>query len=783
MTILEDTVGAEFSSVERPDGRWSTPSETLSRGEPDWRSLFERERARADEERGRADAAEARSEELRWSDVDARSRAGSLKWQLDTLRKKLKAAVEETKEVRRTAKDALFFQAEVARLTKLVSNAGVDAGKRGTISSRRKAGREAEARKNTAKSREASRLRKALETEQAQKDRIKSLRREMAGLRTDLREAEKQKGTIRALSKRIEWLQELLGAYQDQKDRIRVLSWQVGTLSEEVGLLRPALKTSKEEKKALASRVVVIEPQLVGKDAQLRAALRRSRGQKKTIKSQSREIGRLRKALRSSKTHREALAVRLAKLRATGAVLSKRLFGRKSEKQETPRSERRRGQQPGAAGHGRTQRPALDERTEVHNPPAHERVCACCGKAYAANGDEVSTIVEIHVAAHKRVIHRPRWRRTCTCTLSPRDVSAPPAPRLFARTPYGISVWARFLFERYACFRPINRVAAWLSDQGLPISPGTLGDSVVRFLPLFEPLSDAILVHQNEATLRHGDETSWRVQSLRESGRSSRAWLWTSVSIDAVSFHIDPSRSAEAAARLFGDAAPDTVLVCDRYSAYKKLARDLAGMVVLAWCWSHVRRDFIECAAGEAPLTEWCQGWIERIASIYRLNETRLVHYDPGRKRQTEAFAAAQVALEVAIDDLFAGAEKELAVLPAGAREGKALRSLVNHREGLCVFVDRPQVPMDNNFAERMLRGPTIGRRLSFGSDSETGALFTARMYSIIGTLALNGIDVRRWLEAWLEACAANGGPPPDLSPWLPWSMSEKRRRGFTAPG
>ena len=46
----------------------------------------------------------------------------------------------------------------------------------------------------------------------------------------------------------------------------------------------------------------------------------------------------------------------------------------------------------------------------------------------------------------------------------------------------------------------------------------------------------------------------------------------------------------------------------------------------------------------------------------------------------------------------------------------KALRSLVNHREGLCVFVDRPQVPLDNNLAERVLRGPAIGRRLSFGS-------------------------------------------------------------------
>ena len=228
----------------------------------------------------------------------------------------------------------------------------------------------------------------------------------------------------------------------------------------------------------------------------------------------------------------------------------------------------------------------------------------------------------------------------------------------------------------------------------------------------------------------------------------------------------------------------DTVIVCDRYSAYKKLARLLGGVVTLAFCWSHMRRDFIECAAGQVKLTQWCQGWIERVASIYRLNEARLEHYDPGIEHQTPEFDVAQGALKEALDGLFAQAREELAALPDQAREGKALRSLLNHREGLSVFVDRPQVPLDNNLAERLLRGPAIGRGLSFGSDSEGGARFTAIMYSVVGTLSMNGIDVLRWLQAWLQACANNGRKPPaDLSPWLPWSMSEERRREFMAPG
>ena len=317
--------------------------------------------------------------------------------------------------------------------------------------------------------------------------------------------------------------------------------------------------------------------------------------------SLSRENARLRKAVKGSRRRIEMLEAQLDKLRATGSVLSKKLYGRKSEQQDKPRSGRKRGHQHGAPGHGRTQRPGLEERPEEINPPPDACVCAQCGQPYAPNGTEQSSLIEIEVKAHKRVISRPRLRRTCECASSPMEVSAPPVPRLFPRTPYGISFWARFLFEHCACFRPVHRVAAWFSGHGLPVSPGTLADSLKRFVPLFEPMFQAILAHQNTAALRHADETSWRVQELRSDDRSSRAWLWVSVSSDAVCFRIDPSRSAEAAYKLFVGALLYTVIVCDRYSAYKRLVSLLGGLVVLAFCWSHVRRDFIECAAQTPP--------------------------------------------------------------------------------------------------------------------------------------------------------------------------------------
>ena len=413
-------------------------------------------------------------------------------------------------------------------------------------------------------------------------------------------------------------------------------------------------------------------------------------------------------------------------------------------------------------------------------------MCPRCGKPYVANGERCTALFEIDVEAWENIIVRPRYRRGCDCASSPREVTAPPVTRLFETTPYGISVWACMLYERFVCRRPLHRVAAWMADMGLPISPGTLADSIKRFVPLFEPLAKAILAHQNTAPLRHADETTWRVQAYREKGRSSRAWLWTSVSRDALYYHIDSSRSAEVAMKLFGSTDGAVVLVCDRLSTYKRLARELDGKVFLQWCWAHRRRSYIDRAAGRVRLRRWCQGWIERIAEIYRLNDARLEHYDPGHllERQSAAFDAAHARLKKAVDELFAASETELVGMSDRALRAKPLRSLLKHREGLCVFVDKPFVPMDNNIAELALREAVIGRRLSFGSDSETGADFTAMMYSVAGTLASNGIDVRRWLREWLTACAENGGKPPDdLSPWLPWSMSEERRRELAASG
>ena len=72
-----------------------------------------------------------------------------------------------------------------------------------------------------------------------------------------------------------------------------------------------------------------------------------------------------------------------------------------------------------------------------------------------------------------------------------------------------------------------------------------------------------------------------------------------------------------------------------------------------------------------------------------------------------------------------------------------ALESLLNHEAGLRVFVGRPFAPMDNNAAERALRGAAIGRKLCHGSFSERGAELLGCLYSVYGTLQRGRGSVR----------------------------------------
>ena len=343
MAVLDEDFGTDLTLVEGNGGVGSCPVSVPGPTPRDLRSLYERERARADRERARADAAEARAEELRWAEVASRSDAGAWKSRFKACRGRLSEAVEETKEARRAARDVPSLQAEVARLETLLSEAGIGSNEsskiealRKEVARLRKALTVPEAREGAVGPRPAETRRRhtALEQSPDQKDTIRTLRKDITRLNNEVVRRDKR---ILQLNKRLdqekqstETIRETARKLSSESLRlhreVRILGdseARARSLSDEVFWLRHALEVSRAGKEKLKARLAklraagaTLSKLPCDEASQLRATLRRSRRQKTTLKARRKENARLHRTVRKLETRKAALEVQPAKLRA-----------------------------------------------------------------------------------------------------------------------------------------------------------------------------------------------------------------------------------------------------------------------------------------------------------------------------------------------------------------------------------------------------------------------------------------------------------------------------------
>ena len=497
--------------------------------------------------------------------------------------------------------------------------------------------------------------------------------------------------------------------------------------------------------------------------------------------------------------------------------LRNRLFGQRSEKKNSSKSEknnspnssnRSRGQQQNSAGHGRTHRPDLPVIDELHDLAEDKKKCSQCGLAHIPIPalDEKSEIITVEVKAHTRCIYRPAYQRNpgCQCEGTPGIITAPPPDKLIPSGSYDIPFWVEIILGKYRYGQPTNRYLQDLSDQALAVSAGTVAGGLQKIAPLFTPIIEALYGKQMNEKLFHNDETRWEVFVDIEGKVGTRWYLWVTRSESVIFYCIDPSRgTAVPGAHFAGLQNERVILVCDRYSAYKKLAR-LSTAILLAYCWAHVRRDFLNAATSFKVLEHWALQWKESIGTLYHLNQLRLAQWAPNipLAKQSADFKQQHQALRELLQSMHSQAKEVVGLnkkknLEAGRKETslvgikcsaekqqiKVYQSLLNHWEGLILFMNNPEVPLDNNIAENSIRNPVTGRKAYYGSGSIWSAELAATLFSILQTLVLWNINPRHWLSAYFKACAKNSGKAPDyIKPFIPWEMDDNRKALLSRP-
>jgi transposase len=519
---------------------------------------------------------------------------------------------------------------------------------------------------------------------------------------------------------------------------------------------------------------------------------------------QARQQANYYRALFGAAKRREAAKdVRIAQLEAEVRILKQRLYGAKSESRhgadqlrisqpQDPLAEdaspaeaaspdtaaagqpvRKRGQQKGNPIPKRRDYSHLPVLTEERVLPDEKARCSCCGKPFAPGGyEEDKEIIEIDVKAYRRRIRRRRYLRTCSCPDLPTVVAAPIVPRVLPHSPLGISVWVQILLDKYNYARATHKQLDDLCGHGLGLASGTVIGGLKRLAGLFAPVYDKFGERSRKQGMWNADETRWPVFQVIAGKVGNRWYVWLFESADCVVFTLDKGRAHDVPEKHFGEKACGIVVV-DRYSAYKAMKHVKEGRLRLAFCWAHQRRDFLDVEKSWPKLSEWAVGWLGRIGELYKLNDERLQE-----KAKSRAFKQKDKRVRQAVEEMHKSMEAQLQEQKLHPAKRRVLQSMQEHWEGLTLFVDNPHVPMDNNQSERTLRIAALCRKNYYGSGCEWSGKLAVTMFSIIATLKKHRLNPRKWLTAYLQACAEAGGKPPeDVDKWLPWNMNAQQKK------
>jgi len=397
-------------------------------------------------------------------------------------------------------------------------------------------------------------------------------------------------------------------------------------------------------------------------------------------------------------------------------------------------------------------------------------------------GAKTSEEIDWDVVIRRKMHRRLKYRKTCRCPSSPAFITAPTPAKLIPKGILSSGAVAHLLVEKFELGRPVSSSLRLMRmASGVDISEGTAAGVMRRMSPFLRPLYAGIIERNRLASRWHADETRWGVYEDIEGKSGHKWWMWVFKSEDAVVFIIDPSRGSEVAKGHLGwrkedkDAyPPQRILSTDMYRGYMGLYK-----ITRSYCWAHVRRHFIETAEGyREVLGDWGQKWVERIGKLYQLNNARL-ETEPG----SDGHEQAQMRLREHVAGMESVMHSEIAD-PDLHKKGKdVLYMLVRHWEGLMVFLEHPQVPLDNNEAERLLRTPVVGRKNFYGSGAVWSGELAAMMFSILATAKINGLNPLSYLKAYLKSCAEAGGNVPDeVERFLPWKISEEDRIAWSNP-
>lgn len=384
---------------------------------------------------------------------------------------------------------------------------------------------------------------------------------------------------------------------------------------------------------------------------------------------------------------------------------------KKSDKPEFPKAvalglpPHRWGRKPGHPGRTRPKPNHID-----HEVIQKISSCPDCHGPLGSSAGVIEHIQEDIVPARVEVTRFLRHRYWCSgCRAL---VTAPAAPHEIPHSYLGPQALATMVWLKYHVVVPGNKIVALFQDLcGLTVSEGAVAHALQRLARHLGVEADVVLAALKSASVKHVDETGWKINGTGH-------WLWSVANALWSYTHIAESRGSKVPKALLGHPFQG-VVVADFFSAYNKM-RGLQQK-----CLVHLRRDIQE-ARGDHPPPDFTgpeKKIMRLLADAHRLAERRSLYSRLVFVRRVRRLK----------DRLF---DFATAVYSHKVWQRLSAR-LLKHKDQIFTFLDIPGVPSDNNHAERAIRPHVILRNRSFHNRTDAGAHAHSVLTSLIQTLLL----------------------------------------------
>ena len=412
-------------------------------------------------------------------------------------------------------------------------------------------------------------------------------------------------------------------------------------------------------------------------------------------------------------------------------------------------------------------------------------------------GDDESELLE-YVPGRFKVIVQVRPKYVCGGCRSISQADAPVRP--LARSYAGAGLLAHVLTSKYADHLPLYRQSEIYAREGVDLSRSTLADWVGGCSTLLSPLVNALEDYVKSADKLHADDTPVPVlQPGRGTTKTGR--LWTYVRDDRNAPHVphvqnenhqqasnpqssDPQAHAQPVPAVWFAYSPDRkgshpqqhlqsfrgILQADGYAGFERLyqARDAEGQarVIEAACWAHARRKFFDLHALKADSSPIAKQVLDRIGALYAVEQSIRGKPPDARVRIRQLHS---LPLLIDLKRFF---EATLSQVSRKSDLAGAIGYALTRWTALTRYVDDGRIEIDNNAAERALRGVALGRKNFLFAGSDAGGERAAAIYSLIGTAKLNGLDPEAYLRYVLTHIAEH--PINKVAELLPWRVADK---------